>query len=83
MRQALNPVDEGGLEPQVCVIELGGTVGDIESMPFTEASVNSNSKSKERTFVFCNILVSLVPEDQMETFGKEKLQLRESGLKPS
>ncbi|XP_064130671.1 CTP synthase 1-like isoform X2 [Loxodonta africana] len=63
--------------------KLGGTVGDIESMPFTEASVNSNSKSKERTFVFCNILVSLVPEDQMETFGKEKLQLRESGLKPS
>lgn len=31
------PVD--GLEgpPDVCVIELGGTVGDIESMPFVEA----------------------------------------------
>lgn len=23
--------------PDVCVIELGGTVGDIESMPFIEA----------------------------------------------
>jgi CTP synthase len=23
--------------PDVCVIELGGTVGDIESMPFVEA----------------------------------------------
>jgi CTP synthase (UTP-ammonia lyase) len=26
-----------GCEPDVCVIELGGTVGDIESMPFIEA----------------------------------------------
>lgn len=25
--------------PDVCVIELGGTVGDIESMPFIEVSI--------------------------------------------
>jgi CTP synthase (UTP-ammonia lyase) len=31
------PVDETGRQPDVCIIELGGTVGDIESGPFTEA----------------------------------------------
>ena len=31
------PVDGRDGPPDVCVIELGGTVGDIESMPFIEA----------------------------------------------
>jgi CTP synthase len=36
-RVARAPVDSKGGVPDVCVIELGGTVGDIESMPFVEA----------------------------------------------
>ncbi|GAB7362087.1 hypothetical protein MBLNU230_g2120t2 [Neophaeotheca triangularis] len=36
-RVAKIPVDDTGEEPDVCIIELGGTVGDIESMPFVEA----------------------------------------------
>ena len=60
MRQALIPVDEDGLEPQVCVIELGGTVGDIESMPFIEAFRQFQFKVKRENF--CNIHVSLVPQ---------------------
>ena len=31
------PVDSSGEEPDLCIIELGGTVGDIESAPFVEA----------------------------------------------
>lgn len=31
------PVDSTGQKPDVCIIELGGTVGDIESAPFIEA----------------------------------------------
>ncbi|KAJ1302280.1 hypothetical protein OPQ81_001098 [Rhizoctonia solani] len=31
------PVDDTGEEPDVCIVELGGTVGDIESAPFIEA----------------------------------------------
>ncbi|KAA1086549.1 CTP synthase ura7 [Puccinia graminis f. sp. tritici] len=31
------PVDEDGEVPDVCIVELGGTVGDIESAPFVEA----------------------------------------------
>ena len=36
-RVAHIPVDGRDGPPDVCVIELGGTVGDIESMPFIEA----------------------------------------------
>ncbi|KAG0313395.1 CTP synthase ura7, partial [Podila horticola] len=36
-RVATIPVDDSGEEPDVCIIELGGTVGDIESAPFVEA----------------------------------------------
>ena len=36
-RVAHVPVDGRDGVPDVCVIELGGTVGDIESMPFIEA----------------------------------------------
>jgi hypothetical protein len=36
-RVAHVPVDGRDGVPDVCVIELGGTVGDIESSPFVEA----------------------------------------------
>ncbi|CAI5992426.1 unnamed protein product, partial [Closterium sp. NIES-65] len=36
-RVAQVPVDGSGESADVCVIELGGTIGDIESMPFVEA----------------------------------------------
>ena len=36
-RVAHEPVDGRRGAPDVCVIEMGGTVGDIESMPFIEA----------------------------------------------
>lgn len=36
-RVAARPVDGQDGVPHVCVIELGGTVGDIESAPFVEA----------------------------------------------
>jgi CTP synthase len=34
---ARTPVDSSGCRPQVVLIELGGTVGDLESTPFIEA----------------------------------------------
>uniref|UniRef100_A0A8C1T549 CTP synthase n=1 Tax=Cyprinus carpio TaxID=7962 RepID=A0A8C1T549_CYPCA len=58
MRQANVPVDDDDVEPQVCVIELGGTVGDIESMPFIEAFRQFQFKVKRENF--CNIHVSMV-----------------------
>lgn len=43
-----------------CVSQLGGTVGDIESMPFIEAFRQFQFKVKRENF--CNIHVSLVPQ---------------------
>ncbi|KAL2635807.1 hypothetical protein R1flu_007286 [Riccia fluitans] len=46
-------------EPDVCVIGLGGTVGDIESMPFFEAL--SQFHDRVGAEIFCLVHVSLVP----------------------
>ncbi|KTG35495.1 hypothetical protein cypCar_00025296 [Cyprinus carpio] len=79
MRQAKVSVDDDGIEPEVCVIELGGTVGDIESMPFIEAFRQFQFKVKRENF--CNIHVSLVPQivcrcsTPLETAVKEKISM--------
>ena len=85
-RVANIPVDGREGPPDVCVIELGGTVGDIESMPFVEAI---------RQFQFrvgpgnlCLIHVSLVPV--LGVVGEQKTKptqhsvqvLRSLGLTP-
>mmetsp|Transcript_17645 Transcript_17645/g.30259 ORF Transcript_17645/g.30259 Transcript_17645/m.30259 type:complete len:597 (-) Transcript_17645:302-2092(-) len=86
-RVANLPVDGQLGAPDVCVIELGGTVGDIESMPFIEAL---------RQFQFrvgpdnlCNVHVSLVPV--IGVVGEQKTKptqhsvqvLRSLGLSPT
>ncbi len=37
VRVAQIPVDGSNVSPDVCLVEVGGTVGDIESMVFLEA----------------------------------------------
>ncbi|CAN1287971.1 CTP synthase [Linum perenne] len=76
-RVAVVPVD-------VCVIELGGTIGDIESMPFIEAL----GQFSYRVGNFCLIHVSLVPV--LSVVGEQKTKptqhsvrgLRGLGLTP-
>lgn len=48
-RVAQVPVDGRDGSPDVCVIELGGVVGDIESMPFIEALRQFQFKVSLRT----------------------------------
>ncbi|KAI0694967.1 CTP synthase [Cytidiella melzeri] len=54
------PVDETGEEPDVCIVELGGTVGDIESAPFVEAMRQFQFRVGYDNFAL--IHVSLVPD---------------------
>ncbi|KAH9926776.1 CTP synthase [Fomitopsis serialis] len=54
------PVDETGEEPDVCIVELGGTVGDIESAPFVEAMRQFQFRVGYENFAL--IHVSLVPD---------------------
>ncbi|WOL20694.1 CTP synthase [Canna indica] len=80
------PVDGKEGVADVCVIELGGTVGDIESMPFIEALRQlSFSLGKEN---FCLIHVSLVPvigvvgEQKTKPTQHSVRELRALGLTP-
>eukprot|EP00040_Diaphanoeca_grandis_P021994 m.117663 g.117663 ORF g.117663 m.117663 type:complete len:607 (-) comp28595_c0_seq1:36-1856(-) len=59
-RVAKIPTDGTDQEPDICIIELGGTVGDIESMPFVEAFRQFQFKVGKDDFV--QMHVSLVPE---------------------
>ncbi|KAK4894129.1 CTP synthase, partial [Elasticomyces elasticus] len=58
-RVARIPVDDTGEEPDVCIIELGGTVGDIESMPFVHAMTQLRRRAGRDNFL--QIHVSYVP----------------------
>lgn len=59
LRVAAQPVDSSGLPPEVCIVELGGTVGDIESAPFVEALRQFQFRVGIENFAL--IHVSLVP----------------------
>ncbi|XP_021281393.1 CTP synthase-like [Herrania umbratica] len=83
---ALIPVDGKQGPADVCVIELGGTVGDIESMPFIEALRQlSFSVGKDN---FCLIHVSLIPvlgvvgEQKTKPTQHSVRELRALGLTP-
>ncbi|MFZ2071186.1 MAG: CTP synthase (glutamine hydrolyzing) [Halobacteriota archaeon] len=69
----------------ICLVEVGGTVGDIESMPFLEAVRQMQGEETGNDFLFVH--VTLVP---FTTLGEPKTKptqhsvkaLRELGLQP-
>ncbi|PPD76176.1 hypothetical protein GOBAR_DD26896 [Gossypium barbadense] len=86
-RAAMIPVDGKEGPADVCVIELGGTIGDIESMPFIEAL--GQFSYRVGTGNFCLVHVSLVPV--LSVVGEQKTKptqhsvrgLRGLGLTPN
>lgn len=78
------PVDKSGIEPDVCIIELGGTVGDIESAPFVEALRQFQFRVGRDNFAL--IHVSLVPvvtgEQKTKPTQAAIKELRSLGLYP-
>ncbi|HMA05055.1 MAG TPA: CTP synthase, partial [Methanomicrobiales archaeon] len=82
-RAAGKPVDHGTAE--ICLVEVGGTVGDIESMPFLEAVRQMRGELPARDIAL--IHVTLVPMDTMGDMKTKPTQhsvkaLRELGLAP-
>ncbi len=73
--------------PDVCIVELGGTVGDIESMPFVEALRQFQFRVGSENV--CFVHVSLVPV--LGVVGEQKTKptqhsvqtLRSLGLSPN
>ncbi|KAJ9183286.1 hypothetical protein P3X46_007163 [Hevea brasiliensis] len=86
-RVAMVPVDGKEGPADVCVIELGGTIGDIESMPFIEALGQFSYRVGPGNF--CLVHVSLVPV--INVVGEQKTKptqhsvrgLRGLGLTPN
>ncbi|XP_038987139.1 CTP synthase-like isoform X4 [Phoenix dactylifera] len=84
---AVIPVDGKEGPADVCVIELGGTIGDIESMPFIEALGQFSYRVGPGNF--CLVHVSLVPV--LNVVGEQKTKptqhsvrgLRGLGLTPN
>lgn len=76
MRVATTPDSDGNV-PEICVIELGGTVGDIESMPFVEALRQLRYNVGDVNF--CSVFVSLVPV--LGVVGEQKTKPTQHGVK--
>ncbi|WOL02115.1 CTP synthase-like isoform X1 [Canna indica] len=86
-RVAIIPVD-GTEEPaDVCIIELGGTIGDIESMPFIEALCQFSHRVGHGNFCLVHVSLVLV----LNVVGEQKTKptqhsvrgLRALGLTPN
>lgn len=87
-RVAGEPVnqDDPDTKPDVCIVELGGTIGDIEGMPFVEAFRQFQFRVQRENF--CCVHVSLVPQPKATGEAKTKptqssvRELRGLGLSP-
>ena len=85
-RVAKIPVSSDMSEPKLCIIELGGTIGDIEGMPFVEAFRQFQFRVGRENF--CSVHVSLVPQPNATGEHKTKptqasvRELRGLGISP-
>lgn len=72
--------------PEVLIVEVGGTVGDIESLPYLEAARQLRLEDGQRNVLFAH--VTLVPS--LEVVGEQKTkptqhsvqELRRIGIQP-
>ena len=73
-------------EPDICIVELGGTIGDIESMPFVEAIRQLQLKVSPKNL--CLVHVSMVPtvgetnEQKTKPTQHSVKEMRSLGLSP-
>ncbi|KAL6714112.1 CTP synthase ura7 [Lecanora helva] len=78
------PVDDTNEEPDVCIIELGGTIGDLESAVFVEALRQLRRRVGRDNFL--QIHVSLIPviNEELKTKPTQAAikEVRSLGLAP-
>jgi CTP synthase len=70
------PVDDTGLPPEVVIVELGGTVGDIESEPFLHVIAQFGARTGAKT---CVLAIGLVV--QTSGGGELKTKLMQHAVK--
>lgn len=72
-----------GSTPQICIIEIGGTVGDIEGLPFIEALQQMQSLTDDK---FCFVHVAMAinnPEVKTKPIQHSVIALRARGIFPN
>merc|ERR1719223_1836682 len=86
-RVAHIPIDSSGLVADICLIEVGGTVGDIESMIFFEAlrqfQFRVGSENLLTSFVSLVPVLGVVGEQKTKPTQHGVKELRSLGLSPS
>ena len=83
---AARPADGSGETPDACIIELGGTVGDIESSPYVEALRQFQFRvgRENVTFVHVSLVPVLGPVGEQKTKPTQHTvkELRGLGISP-
>jgi len=79
-------VDGSGAPPQVCLVELGGTVGDIESAVYLEALQQFKFRVGDKNLLMIHLgmvpTVGATSEQKTKPCQHSVKLLREAGLKP-
>ena len=71
-----------GKTPDICVIEVGGTIGDIEGLPFIEALQQMRSQSDDM-FCFVHVVMTINnPEPKTKPIQHSVSTLRSRGIFP-
>jgi len=83
---AQKPVDGTGKRPDICLIELGGTVGDIESAVYLEALQQMHFRAGADNFLMIHLgmlpLTGSTGEQKTKPCQHSVKLLREAGVKP-
>ncbi len=70
----------------ICIVEIGGTVGDIESLPFLEAirQFKKNVGAQNVFYVHVTLIAEVGPWNEMKTKPTQHsvIRLREIGIQP-
>ena len=83
---AMAAPDEDGTAPDVVITEIGGTVGDIESLPFLEAArqVRHDVGRDNCFFLHVSLVPYLAPSGELKTKPTQHsvAALRSIGIQP-
>jgi CTP synthase len=84
--RAMSAADADGVAPDVIITEVGGTVGDIESLPFLEAirQVRHDIGRDNCFFLHVSLVPYLVPSGELKTKPTQHsvAALRSIGIQP-
>ncbi|MDF0604891.1 CTP synthase [Neisseriaceae bacterium TC5R-5] len=79
-------IAEGAADAEVAIVEIGGTVGDIESLPFLEAirQMRSNLGRKNTLYIHLSYVPYLATAGEIKTKPTQHSvkELREIGIQP-